>query len=517
MSQEMHSIQAAPPTGVRRLAWESAFVVALVVGLLLVRRSTWGWPLWLQVGTLLAAALVLFRTVTRPWFRERYIGGGTATQLGWVRVVVCASLQVLALRFDITKTLFVPISFLREQGPLGWLFAHVPLELGLRNLFFLSAVRWIAVLSLACGMIGLFTRPALVIAAVTYTVFYYVQIAYTHFFHNGFLPLQLLYTLCFLPCADGLAIDARKRPEAPRSEKYGVALFTCVVVYGLTYFVCGMSKWFVQPFWATGENLLRIFVIDSPVHIDHLFGLNLIPEYVRSGYPHWVFTPLAWAGILIETSAIFLLFRYKSWRWIPLAILGLHLGIYLGQKFTFVDCVVLTAAFVDIDRLRAKLGVGSLAGPASPAPAAASRFVLAPVFAALILAGWVFSWETFPIASRWAMYAGRVDSTRIFYTVTWAIAPSGKRFATDLTDEMNWITAPYWRDVMPFPNDRNPRVMAKVSQLLTNYATLYGADHPEREKIDRFEFDFMIWDYGRDPKSATYGEIADRILIPVSR
>jgi hypothetical protein len=182
--------------------------------------------------------------------------------------------------------------------------------------------------------LGLFTRVALPVLLVTYTVsqsYYYRAITA----HDDWLYFIFpLLTLCFARSHDAFSLDAliaarRGRPIGPaedrRQYRWPVELMTLWIA--LVYGAAGIAKIFPLRkgiVWLDGtsaQHMAMYYLRDSPL----FFALGTTPFDYGIGWP---FTVLSMGAAAIELSAFALLFSRKAALLVVPALLSMHLGIY---------------------------------------------------------------------------------------------------------------------------------------------------------------------------------------------
>jgi hypothetical protein len=498
-----------------------AGLTALTFGLIVLRTAPHSLPYWSQFTMLVYAAVGLTVWVGRDSFAERFVPPASARQLGWIRAVTCASLLVLVLKDDLTSTLLVPEEFQRFEGPVGALVQRFPSVFALREPDFLLALQRMTIIALVMGVLGLATRLVIPVAAACFTLFDFTLISYSHFFHSGFLPLQLLYLLSFLPADHGFSLDAalrRHRGRAPRElapQTYGYAVFACVALYGLAYFDSGLSKLSVDPLWADAQNMKALVLSDASILIDRSFGLNLSIDYVRRGLPDALFGLLGAGAMMIEASGIVLVFRQRWAKVIAPAIVSLHLGIFLFQKFLFADLVVMPLMFVSLDWLMTRLGRPSK----DVVPRAEGRrwpWALATAcVTVVVLGGWWCGWEVFPLATHWGMYSVAMQRNEVTYRVLTAEYRDGTKRRIDLTREIDFLGHARWLDVVSIP--KGAHQTARLQALFENYTRAHNAKHPAERHIARIRLELRRWHFAQDPQNPSGQSVREVVFeIPAA-
>lgn len=196
------------------------------------------------------------------------------------------------------------------------------------------AVRWILLTSLVAGAVGLFTRPALWIAAICFFVYEGTHLGFTkprdseYAYHLTNLSAFFFFILAVAPGVDRHGIDAwRKReaspiaiPEWPRKAMLGMLCFA--------YFGAGYQRLLANPMWIDGHTL-QAYLFDKHIRYDG------IPEGLWVA-ERWelcvVFSVFTMALELLYPIVLF----FPRWK-VPFLIGGLmlHGGIYATMRINF--------------------------------------------------------------------------------------------------------------------------------------------------------------------------------------
>ena len=511
-------------------------LVSFTTALVLLRPHVASLPLGEKIAISAALAAGGYFLITRPWFAQKYIPAATASRLGFVRIVVCAALLLMAIKDDLQSTLILPADFIRHTTLISPFLDVFPQITDVRNPLFLAIVQFGTIAFLATGLLGLFTRFSLLLAAIGYTIFYHTQILYTHFYHSGLVPLLILYLLILCPCGDAFSLDRvlrmrsklRAAPAVRDSLQYGYSVFLCWSVFAFCYFVAGISKLSVDPFWGQGANLKRITLADSVVLIeyDHNLALKYVPEFI----PDLLLTLAASGAVAIEISAILVLFSPVARYFVPLLTVCLQLGIFLGQEFIFFDLLLLPLIFVDPDRVKKALPGWArfrTAVPEHPPPVESkprnsgdfprglrSKALLFALTGTLVISGWLFKVERFPLLSAWGMYA--LDYTHpwfshgVSYSKIFVVKGSGERSQTDLDEYVDFLGHARWMDVTTLPHG-HPR----WNQLFDAIASHYNRGQLGPHQIQRFEVEWWYWNFKPSPDERNFGTLGNLMTVEV--
>ncbi|MCB0378304.1 MAG: hypothetical protein KDD33_07415 [Bdellovibrionales bacterium] len=428
-------------------------------------------------------------------------------QLGWIRICVTLGLSILAWKDDIMTTLILPEDYAYYwYGPMATLFKSFPNIFAYRDPSFLFFLKWGTRGFLLLSLFGVFTRFSMIAAFLFYLVFYYVQILYTHFYSSGYMPLILLFFLLFMPCT-ALSVDnwVRKRflNKAAKPDPdldCGPAVYACFAAYGLSYYVCALSKWLLDPYWAAANNMKKYLAGDAAALIDQTFGLDLTPTYVQMGGPDSVFFFLGTFALLAETAGIFILFS-KWARWIvPPMLMSFHLGTFFFQKFIFPEMLLAACMFIPIGYLLPK---ASFKLPALNKSFPVYRVALSCLLIAHVVSGWSSNHKVYPLSNTWNMYAASGYAEKTWYNFYFLNLRNGERIKTDLTDQIRFLGQAKWHSISYWPRDEKEE--ARLKALFNNYAKLYNETRPPELQIVSIDFVHFIWDFVNDYANPNHG------------
>ena len=215
------------------------FAVAMSVLLIVFRQTTWHWPPLTQAwASVLLAILGALCIMLSPSIARAVIPRDqTAQSLAWIRLVVCAGLLLLATRVNLADIALLPAELIRFRTLVSPLVDAIWTPNELRDAATLSAIQFVTIVSLVCAMLGFGARPMMILAALSYTLFYHLQITYTHFYHSGLIPLQILYVLCFMPTHRSLSLD-RVIARRLRPTLTSTSSSTPTLTYGWCVYLC---------------------------------------------------------------------------------------------------------------------------------------------------------------------------------------------------------------------------------------------------------------------------------------
>jgi hypothetical protein len=433
-------------------------------------------------------------------------------QLGYARAVICGALLLLAVKDPLSSVLYLPAETFRTTRylfgqHLGW-FATLA-----RSPTFLLTLEYATPFFLALGALGLFTTITLPLSAVAYTLYYAVLVGHIKIFHTGLLPLLLLFVLLFLPAGDRFSLDAvwrvrRGQPPKRRSDgTYAGSILLLLLVYVAGYAAAGLSKLHSDPFWVNGSSLRYLMLADSLTLID--YDSNCVARLVSAGIGVWPFTIAAALGIATELSLVLLIVDRRARYFVPVAIVLLHVGIFLGQEFTFWDLLLLPLAFV-----RVRSGLDDPGG--KPSEISSWRCQPAfPVLAAAIIAvassGWLLRIEKFPFFTTWGMYDWVRARPVVPYERLYGVLATGERVRTDLTSVVPVLSNSLWRTILP----SDKRQEKRTRRLLVALGHRHNEQVPSADRFVALDLERWQWDTLKEPRSDSYGQLVRRIHAPL--
>lgn len=493
--------------------------VALSVPLIFIRQATWSWTPQAQLWFAVAAATIgAWWIVRHPAIARAVLPRHqTAYSLAWIRVVVCLGLLVLATRVRFADIALLPVELIRFDTLVSPLVDLLWNPADLRNPQILGAIQWVTVGSLLGAAFGLGGKPVMFLAAGAYTVFYHVQITYTHFYHSGLIPLQILYALCFMPTHRALALDtviARRvfgdrPPPAPMTSDatYGWCVYLCWAIYGVSYFATGLSKFWVNPFWAANGNVLGMSLSDS-LHIIE-YDFNLSAKLVQWGIADALFPSLGVGAMVIEWAGVLILISGLARLVLPWLIGSLHLGIWFCHDFLFYELAVMPLIFLPQIWAMAKAPLPA-AQPQRESPRWMRNGAAALVsgIITLIMAGWLYSRDSFPLLSYWGMYA--VPSHRpleqVHYSTLFKVRASGSRERTELIEYFSVLNHARWLDHVAFTSDR-----AQLRRMKALFDKVFELESGSPDPVVRFDVESNSWNVRTHPQDPNFGAPTGRL------
>jgi hypothetical protein len=461
----------------------------------LTQLSTVTNTLQLILFTLCIVAFSLW--VRRVDFLPRNTEECADLQLGFIRFLTCSICLFLVVRDNPLQTLTLPTEWVYPRTFIHLLFGSSWIYI-IRSDLYLQGIWYGAVFSLTCGALGLFTRVSLATGSVTFLLLYDIFSSYTHLFHTGLLPLQLLLILTFLPCGDRISLDkVRSRKNFPTSVNdttYRYGLYLCWIVYAMAYLNAGLSKMGAGVQWFSPLNILGYTIADSLSLIQYDF--NLTPLLARLA-PDWIFSLGALSAVAIECSALFLLVNYRATRIIPVLIGGLHLLIFTIHEFPFFDLLFLPLMFFPVSRvLKKECEPKNLKMQAPPLPNTGWALCCS-ILAAILISPQLHKVKFYPIFDTWDMYAIPQLEHHTSYYKVFVKNRDGSRYRTDFQDTFSMFREAKWQDVLLADQADG---FIRLQKLLPNILR----QHPEMKSI---EIERWRWNFASDRVNGSDGTL----------
>jgi len=488
------------------------------------------------VWTALALALDRDKRRGDPWAR-RLFGAATPDALAAIRVVVVAIVTMMVLREDLPSTASLPASMLDvgEKSFLSLLSSRPAYRAFLASAPALTAFRVGLLVALTMALVGFRTRVTLPVSAIGYLVYGGILRQYTHFFHQGLLPLYLLAALSFTPCADAWSVDRRLRekrglPVPPLdvpTAVYGQARWAVYALMGLCYFSSGLAKVHVGgPLWWASVNQrtkLLAFAMESRLGLSTSMWIGRLPA--------WVFAALGLAALVVELGMISVLWSPRSRLLLAPLLSCFHVGVVIAYQIVFPDLIVLPLVLCQpqhlakallaaprsrreaLGHLRAVLrdsGFSSSTEPspsaevpletASPAPAKAAATARKPPYLLVAIAAYlpciVFMIESYPVTS-WPMLSTRVLTPELNYMVLQERRSDGSLHPTEPGDEVGAMTDHRYADTLEEYFERGDAVTkTRMDDFFGAITKLHNARVPADQKIAGIVVEYRHWDWG---------------------
>lgn len=454
----------------------------------------------LATGLALVFGAAFVRGLHGRWTRERLVGTATAEDLAVIRIALGLVTAGMLAFEPIPATRLLPAGLYEPVGFMA-LFEHIPLFTeARRDPFFLNVLWGTGIASCLAAAAGLFTRVTVPTGAVIALVCGGILRSYTRVFHLGLLPALLLLVLAFTPSGDALSVDARRgRAAATSPEAYAYGRFVILANVGIAYAAAGFSKLVRGGLsWWDARNMNRMLFESS---LDPMMFDFDVPLHVRM--PDWVVSSMGIFAILIELSIPLVLVRGLRGRFLlPLAAIGMHIGILLCQNILFPDVLAL-------DLFLCAVLLKERAAAAQPdANVTVPRFVHWLVGAPLVIA--LAGIEAYPLTA-WPMFSHADTSGIATYHRVYGVTSRGN-VPLDVTRCFPSLHDTRHRDLMRWSIDgaRSAPSREAFVQCAEQASRLQYRSSPIRHVVvERLRYDFV---HARDDPHR--GHVVARIVLP---
>ncbi|HXP35942.1 MAG TPA: HTTM domain-containing protein [Chthoniobacterales bacterium] len=479
---------------------------------------------WLQNGgsklaisgfgaLLLSGALVgIFRTLD---FSTPRLVNGTPRQLAWIRIVVCLTALIYTLMEDLPAIASIPAGMRSDDQ-----FFHVLNSLPgystlLSSPYLLGTLQWTTAALLFLGLIGFLMRPTLFLGGLGFFLIQAILRQYTYFFHSGVLVVYLALLLAWTPCAATWSVDQWLNPQKrrPSAQSIGFSVYACFTVMAVIYLLCGLSKMRDSGLdWFRGDNIEHKLVQDalSPIFFDYKWKATI--WLVQHHAPDYVFAIIGAVGLIVELGYVTVLFSRTAQIIMPIAALGVHVGILVFQHILFPDLLLLQLIFLNVDwfaafsrrNVRAKDEVtrgqsddNKSGPPLSYVPTTAIALVLA-----VFLVAWVWRVEYYPL-SAWHMYSNPERKGPFWYFKIVATLENGSSIVIP-TRDFSPALLPNARYILArvFLTTRRNEIF---EQFLASYVQRRNRNLAFGSPISSMEVQRWRWNYVVDPNDPRFG------------
>jgi len=481
---------------------------------------------WLKAGglklaisgvatALLIGALVkIFCTLD---FSSPRLVNGTPRQLAWIRIVVCLTALVYTLMEDLPAIASMPAG-MRNNTQFFYVLNSLPFYTTLlASPYLLGMLQWTTAALLLLGLIGFLTRPTLFLGSIGFFLMQAILRHYTYQYHSGLVLLYLVLLIPWTPCAATWSLDRWLKPqkEQPRKQSIGFSVYACFAVMAIVYLISGLSKLRGSGLdWFRGDNIEQRLVEDAlnPIFFDYNWKATI--WLVQHHAPDYVFAIIGAVGLIVELGYLTVLFSRAAQIIMPIAALGVHLGILVFQNILFLDLLVLQLIFLNVDwvanfwqrRFRTGHQVASaqVDNDIAPRPLSYLPAVATASMVAAFLVTWAWSVEYYPLSS-WLLYSSPTRKAPVPYFKIVATLENGRS-----------ITIPP-RDLSPalLPNFRYMLVQVFRTKHRSKLFDAYLASYvPRRNRrlafgspISSMEIQWWRWNYAVDPNDTRFGWI----------
>jgi hypothetical protein len=239
------------------------------------------------------------------------------------------------------------------------------------------------------------------------------------------------------------------------------------------------------------------------------YDFNLAAHMVNWGIAQPLFLLVGVSAMVIEWAAILILIYPWARVVFPWLILGLHAGIWLCHDFLFYDLAILPLMF--LPQVLARFRGETVATVQSVPVGNLYRCVRTAVGSSvctLIIAGWLFSRDVFPLLSYWGMYAVHAEQPLewVHYATVFKVRASGARERTELIEYFSVLNHARWLDHVGYRPD--PQDSVRMRALFNKVFELESASP---DPVVRFEVESNSWNVLTDPKDKKFGVATHRL------
>ena len=177
---------------------------------------------------------------------QRFVKDATPEALGSIRFWVFLILFMNLIWEDLPSVRHLPVDLRTDMGVMSIIHKIPGYDAIYANNSFLVIAEFATIIACLFAMVGFGTRWCVPIASFLAIIHGGILREYSHFFHTCLLPIQLSIALSFMPCGDGLSVDAYlasdTRTSSYKQVRYGWSRFTCWLLVAAAYTSAGFSK-----------------------------------------------------------------------------------------------------------------------------------------------------------------------------------------------------------------------------------------------------------------------------------
>ncbi len=485
----------------------------------------WYWYRFMGIAGASFIGLYAFgMLLTSQKFFDRCVGKATPLQLGGIRMLVSAILLTSILWENVPSSALLPRSMLHGVGVLSLLMKIPGFEAMLASQSALQYLDYLTIATLVMAMVGLFTRVTVPLGAFLYLMMAGILRSYAWPYHTGVLPMYVLFVLSFTPCGDAWSVDRLRKIRTGKpvpdvntaTVRYGWARYATWSILAIAYAAAGLSKARNGGLgWLNPNNFKNILFGGTLQPMEFDFGLSLYFE----NFPDWFFVSLAIGAMLMQMSCILLLFSKLARRILPLAIIGMHTGIWLLQNILFFDVLILPLIFYDFSPLLQKAGsLFALQGAKVRIAAQDMKSswwgwgpVRAWLIALLLLSTWTMKYEFYPLTSM-QMFSRPTNETTVVYYKILSHHADGHTQRAPIEKSIGAMSDSRYRAVlkMAFKESRQKLCQEFFDAVARNY-------HPRKGEspITAFEVQKWRWDFTTPSRNRIYGSMDENRVYRV--
>ena len=418
----------------------------------------------------------------------------SAYSLSAIRIWVCLMLLINVLWNDLSSASLIPreLALIDKMGVPGVLF-YLPIRMDsfVQSELALAIFQWTTITLLFCSMIGFFTRITLPLSAIFFCVFSGLMRLYVWQFHTMVVPLYILIVLVFSGSGRSLSIDGLIRKKQGKNslsihtkDKY--VRYCIWVVIAIPYFLAGLSKIRNGGIGWLGARSFKTTLMQTnlnPMHFDFDFTLKFFD------LPDWVFSGMAFSGVLTEILFVTILFCTICRKVFPFMAVLLHISILFFQNILFIDLILIQFIFYDYSFLAKWLGLKELnltnTGMKKSSVVRFAPVVIVGVFSLL----WVFRVQSHPL-SAWQMFSGQKNG-KCKYFKLYAELEDGSVSPLRIEEYIPYYQDTRYRKLVTRSLTKNA---VDFNLLLDNIKPIWDGKHESKFNLNCVTSEFWIWD-----------------------
>lgn len=301
----------------------------------------------------------------------------------------------------------------------------------------------------------------------------------------------------------------------PGTQSVGFSVYACFAVMAVVYLLSGLSKLRGSGLdWFRGDNIEQKLVQDAlgPIFFDYKWKATI--WLVQHHAPDYLFAIIGTVGLIVELGYVTVLFSRTAQIIMPIAALGVHIGILVFQNLLFLDLLLLQLIFLDVDLVtnfwRRHFRADDQAANAQaikdmpPRPLPHLPVVATTLMVAAFLVAWVWSVEYYPLSS-WKMYANPERKGPFPYFKIVATLEDGRSIIIP-THDLSPGLLPNARNLLARlfrPTQRSETFDA----FLASYIQRRNRNLAFGSPISSIEVQIWRWNYAVDPNDPRFGWI----------
>jgi predicted DCC family thiol-disulfide oxidoreductase YuxK len=306
-----------------------------------------------MLGAWLVGGGIILMTTSR-WFAKHVARTATPGTLGAIRMVICLIMAWVMYWTRLREIAPLPASQRIHMGVMDFFYA-IGLAQIVHSVAAMQFLKWLCIALCLVGAAGFKTRIVLPLIAILYLPLQGITRSYFWFNHCGVIPFYCLMVLCLVRSGDGWSIDRLIRvwrgQDVPRADVatsyYGwarLAVWLCVCI---PYMMAGMSKLrYGTLMWWDANNMQYILFADGLRPGGETLAMQLL------WLPGWFFALMGIGTIITEIGFITVPFWRVSRMVLPIAMFGMHMGIWTVMGINFYDLLIIQVIFYDWSPLR---------------------------------------------------------------------------------------------------------------------------------------------------------------------